>query len=65
MENTTSNQKYTVTYGGWFQRTTLHLSEVHYLFSDGNSDLNLSKEKLKELPRASGLSWKMLKWQTQ
>ena len=38
-----------VTYGGWYQRTTLHLSEVHNLFMNGNSHLNLSKEKLKSL----------------
>lgn len=38
-----------VTYGGWYQRTTLHLSEVHFLFMEGESNLNLSKEKLKKL----------------
>ncbi len=41
-----------VTYGGWYQRTTLHLSEVHFLFSDGDSHLHLSKEKLKKLHKA-------------
>jgi len=46
-ENT--NQKYTVTYGGWYQRTTLHLSEIHYLFISGKSKLNLSEEKLEQL----------------
>lgn len=40
-----------VTYGGWYQRTTLHLSEVHFLFTSGDSNLNLSKEKLKKLQR--------------
>jgi hypothetical protein len=44
-----SKQKYTITYGGWYQRTTLHLSEVQYLFSNGESNLNLSKEKLRDL----------------
>lgn len=38
-----------VTYGGWYQRTTLHLSEVHFLFRAGESNLHLSKEKLKKL----------------
>lgn len=38
-----------VTYGGWYQRTTLHLSEVHFLFRSGESNLHLSKEKLKKL----------------
>ncbi len=41
--------KYRVTYGGWFQRTTLHLSEIYEFFSKGDSRLPLSKEKLKEL----------------
>lgn len=49
MDRSISSQKYTITYGGWFQRTTLHLSEIHYLFSSGESNLKLSKEKLKEL----------------
>lgn len=40
-----------VTYGGWYQRTTLHLSEVHFLFTQGESNLNLSKEKLKKLQK--------------
>lgn len=41
-----------VTYGGWYQRTTLHLSEVHFLFMGGKSNLNLSKEKLKKLHKS-------------
>ncbi len=45
-----------VTYGGWYQRTTLHLSEVHFLFSDGDSHLHLSKEKLKKLHKALKLT---------
>ncbi len=44
-----------VTYGGWYQRTTLHLSEVHFLFTSGNSNLNLSKEKLRKLHKALNL----------
>lgn len=39
-------KKFKVTLGGWYQRTTLHLSEVYDLFSAAKSNLNLSKEKL-------------------
>jgi len=42
------SKKFTITYGGWYQRTTLHLSEIYSLFASGTSDLDLSKEKLKE-----------------
>ena len=38
--------KYKITYGGWYQRTTLHLSEIYELFSVGTSHLNLSKEEV-------------------
>jgi len=41
--------KFKVTYGGWYQRTTLHLSEIYDLFALGKSNLDLSKEKLAEL----------------
>ncbi|MEN9647233.1 MAG: hypothetical protein RLY57_37, partial [Candidatus Parcubacteria bacterium] len=40
---------YKITYGGWYQRTTLHLSEIYELFSLGTSHLNLDKEKLTKL----------------
>lgn len=43
------NNKYKVTYGGWYQRTTLHLSEIYNLFVNGESHLDLSKEELKKL----------------
>lgn len=46
MSNTT--EQYKVTYGGWFQRTTLHLSEIYDLFAHGYSNLHLDKEKLKQ-----------------
>jgi hypothetical protein len=39
--------KYKITYGGWYQRTTLHLSEIYDLFANGTSNLNLSKDELK------------------
>lgn len=45
----TNQKEYKVTYGGWYQRTTLHLSEIHFMFISGESKLNLSKEKLKSL----------------
>src|SRR3989344_9586723 len=35
--------------GGWFQRTTLHLSEIYDFLRDGNSSLGLDKNILKEL----------------
>ena len=41
-------QKFKVTYGGWYQRTTLHLSEIYDLFALGKSGLNLSKKKLSQ-----------------
>jgi hypothetical protein len=44
----TKTNKFKITYGGWYQRTTLHLSEIHYFFMDGNSSLNLDKAKLKD-----------------
>jgi hypothetical protein len=37
--------------GGWFQRTTLHLSEVYDFLREGVSALELDKEKLGELRR--------------
>ncbi len=40
--------KYKITYGGWYQRTTLHLSEIYELFCFGTSSLSLSKEELKK-----------------
>lgn len=41
-----SSNLYTITYGGWYQRTTLHLSEVHGFLNSGYSKLPLNKEKL-------------------
>ena len=38
---------YTITFGGWYQRTTLHLTEIFDLFAYGRSRLNLSSDKLK------------------
>lgn len=38
-----------VYFGGWYQRTTLHLSEVYDLFAKAKSELPLSQSKLTEL----------------
>src|SRR3989339_864625 len=40
----------TITFGGWYQRTTMHLSEVFQFLSEGTSKLDLEKDikKLKE-----------------
>lgn len=40
-----------IIYGGWYQRTTLHLSEIYDLFERGKSKLDLSKEKLEEFQK--------------
>ncbi|MCL2445075.1 hypothetical protein FWD07_03100 [Candidatus Saccharibacteria bacterium] len=42
--------------GGWFQRTTLHLSEAFDFLRYGKSQLNLDAEKLKEYHRGLGLT---------
>ena len=38
-----------ITFGGWYQRTTLHLSEIYNFLSKGKSDLELNGAKLKNL----------------
>lgn len=35
--------------GGWFQRTTLHLSEIYDFLKESSSPLDLDKQKLKKL----------------
>lgn len=37
--------------GGWYQRTTLHLSEIHNLLANGTSHLPLSESKLKDFQK--------------
>ena len=53
-----------VTYGGWYQRTTIHLSEIYDFFTSGTSKLDLGKDELsrfkgkmdlKSVTRESGL----------
>ncbi len=43
--------KVNVVFGGWYQRTTLHLSEVHRFLLHGTSSLDLNEKKLKTLRR--------------
>ncbi len=38
--------KYIVTYGGWYQRTTLHLSEIYDLFSRAKGNTHFPQEEL-------------------
>ena len=38
-----------LTIGGWFQRTNLHLSEIHDFLLDGSSRLELNSQKLEKL----------------
>ncbi|NPE27002.1 hypothetical protein HNV12_03305 [Methanococcoides sp. SA1] len=47
--------KVNVVFGGWYQRTTLHLSEVHRFLLHGTSTLDLNEKKLKTLRRRLGL----------
>ena len=46
-------------FGGWYQRTTLHLTEIYDFLAEGRSDLDLSKQKLLSLKsemRLTGVS---------
>jgi hypothetical protein len=43
---------YTITFGGWYQRTTLHLTEIYDFLANGVSWLDLSKEKLEKLHKS-------------
>jgi hypothetical protein len=48
-----------VYFGGWYQRTTLHLTEIFNFLSEGRSDLDLSRQKLQSLKtdlRLTGVS---------
>lgn len=48
----TGSGKYKVLYGGWYQRTILHLDEIQEFFSSGTSELDLSEDDLKKYWRA-------------
>lgn len=43
-------------FGGWYQRTTLHLTEVFNMMATGKSSLPLDKEKLARLSSSMNLS---------
>ena len=47
MKKSDSNTKFKIIIGNWYQRTTLHLTEVHFLFNYGSSNLDLDKKILK------------------
>lgn len=38
--------------GGWFQRTTLHLSEMYDFLREGSSELPLDRERMKRLQKS-------------
>ncbi len=42
--------------GGWFQRTTLHLTEIWDFLSRGKSNLDLSPQELNEARKALGIN---------
>lgn len=47
---------YKITYGGWYQRTTLHLSEIYNFFSFAHTNTDLSKEKLEKFKESLHLT---------
>lgn len=46
-----------ITFGGWYQRTSLHLTEIYDFLSKCESRLNLSKDKLRELHKNLNLKF--------
>ena len=51
------NEEVKITFGGWYQRTSLHLTEVYDFLSKCESRLGLSKEKLKEFHKDLNLKF--------
>jgi hypothetical protein len=49
-------KKFIVSYGGWYQRTTLHLSEIYDLMSTGTSKLPLDAKKLRDYQKKMWLT---------
>jgi hypothetical protein len=45
-----------VSIGGWFQRTTLHLSEIYDFLEDGYSSLAFDKQKLAKLKKSLNIA---------
>jgi len=46
---------YTITFGGWYQRTTLHLTEIFDFLASGKTNLDLDKDKVLKLREALGV----------
>jgi len=55
MEDKSLHQIIKIITGGWYPRTQLHLAEVYKFFNEGESDLELSKQKLKEFHKRLNL----------
>src|SRR3989344_7864704 len=51
------NEEVKITFGGWYQRTSLHLTEIYDFLSKCESRLPLSKEKLKEFHKDLNLKF--------
>ena len=49
-------KKFIVSFGGWYQRTTLHLSEIYDLLSAGTSKLPLDAKKLRDYQKKMWLT---------
>lgn len=54
-ESVFESPKYRITYGGWYQRTTLHLSELYEFFLNANTKLPLDKNNLSKLRENLGI----------
>jgi len=46
---------YTITFGGWYQRTTLHLTEIFNFLESGKTNLDLDKNKILKLKDDLGI----------
>ena len=46
---------YTITFGGWYQRTTLHLTEIFNFLASGETNLYLDKNKILKLRENLGI----------
>ncbi len=51
------NEEVKITFGGWYQRTSLHLTEIYDFLSKCESRLDLSKDKLKEFHKDLNLKF--------
>jgi len=58
MENIpqSSHQITKIITGGWYPRTQLHMVEVYKFFTEGESDLELSKQKLQKFHKALNIA---------